>query len=108
MYPHITRTHTLLDGTSANSSTYTSNALLVADYRTQALSWATVTGSASTLTVQGTLIDGSQAAIAEGDWSNLSFVRATGQFAVDAGSRYLRVVRGANDSQSSVIFNGIY
>lgn len=97
----------LLSGAGEAVSTYTSPAILVADYSIQALSWSTTTGD-SNLTVQGTLVNGATAAIGEGDWSTLTVVAAKGQFDVPTYGRYLRVVRPAVDSRSSVIFSGIY
>lgn len=103
---HITRTHTMISPTVGSG--LTSSALCVADYGTQTLSWQTSADTTGSLTVQGTLVDGFTAAIANADWSTLSTVAAQGQFTLDAGSRWIRVLRPANESSSTVIFAGKY
>ncbi|HTD69889.1 MAG TPA: hypothetical protein VK647_05510 [Gemmatimonadales bacterium] len=91
----------LLDSASANSSTRTSNPLLVADATTISASWTTNTASASSLTIQGSNEDGASGPI--GLWSTVSVVAAAGIFTVTPGARWLRFIRPAVDSQGSVV-----
>lgn len=94
-------------GGTVEASTYTSGPYLVADLRDyQALSWETVAAVASNLTVQGTLMSGATQTLREADWSTLSVAAAQGLFTIDPGSRYIRVIRPAVNSLSTVIFHG--
>ena len=96
-----TKQRVLLDSASANSSTRTSNPLLVADATQISASWQTQAAVASNLTIQGSNEDGGQSAI--GVWSTVSVVAAQGIFTVTPGARWLRFIRPAVDSQGSVI-----
>ena len=102
-YP--TRT-VVLRGTATSGRT--SDPLCVADYAVQALSWETSADTTGSLTVQGTLANGFTAAIAAAEWSTLSTVAAQGQFTLDAGSQWIRVVLPANEPDSTVRFSGQY
>lgn len=102
----FSRAISILTGGSGNNSAITSVAALVADWQIQTLSWETVTGSASTLTVQGSLADGLQAAVPAATWSNLTMLTAAGMYTVDPGSRWIRVVRGSPESASTVLIAG--
>ena len=101
------RTQTLFDSSSANSSTYTSEALLVRDYsQAQALSVLTTNTAASRFSVEGSLDDGLNAAIDANSWSNVTTLLADGVYTLDPGLRWIRVLRSALDSQATVRFNG--
>ena len=102
------RSITLFDGSSsAATSTYTSNPLLVADYsQYQAISVETVAAVASRFTVQGTLDDGLTSAIRAGSWSNLTVLTVPGKYTVDPGVRFIRVLRSALESTSTVQYVG--
>ena len=105
------RTVTVLDGTSASSSSYTSNPLLVSDAQQISVSWTTVGAGASKLTILGSNTDGltggSSLAAGAGtpDWSVISTLAAQGIFGVTPGSRWIKIQRSAIDSQASVVIN---
>ena len=90
----------LFDGSSAQSSTFTTASVLVADFDNLTVSWATDTTAASVYTIQGTNVDGFGAAIAEGDWSDVTAITAQGIFTIDPGVRWLRGLRNSNESVS--------
>jgi hypothetical protein len=99
----------LLTGNSANSSDVTSNAVLTADWNIVTLSWQTGTGSASTLTAQGSLSEGllsTSSPIQEAEWSTLTTLTTAGIFTVDPGARWIRVLRGSPESESTVFIGG--
>lgn len=98
-YP--SRSVVLFDGSSANSSTYTSGWHLVADYAQASVSWVSSSGSASRLTLSGSNDDGLSAAITNS--SVLSDIGTRGLYAVTMGMRWVRAQRSAVDSQGSVI-----
>ena len=102
----MSRNISILTGGAANNSAITSVSALVADWQIQTLSWQTVTDSASTLTVQGSLANGLTSAIPEATWSNLTALNAAGMYTIDPGSRWIRVVRGSPESASSVVIAG--
>ncbi len=95
-----TRDVVLFDGSSAQSSTFTTASVLVADFAQLAVSWQTDTAAASVYTIQGTNVDGFGAAIAEGDWSNITGMAAQGIFTIDPGVRWIRGLRNSNESLS--------
>lgn len=96
----------VLDGTSANSSTYTSNPVLVADWRQITVSVQTQSTGASRYTVWATDYEGFQTALAEANWSAITAIVAQGLYTVDPGMRWLRATRSAVDSQGTVLFHG--
>ena len=96
-----TRSAVILDSSSANSSTRTSNPVLVADATSVSASWTTAVAVASNLTIQGSNEEGFQSAI--GLWSTVSVVAGAGIFTVTPGARWLRFIRPAVDSQGSVV-----
>lgn len=98
---------TLLEAASANSSTYTSEALLVVDYpHAQSISVITADTGASRFTLQGTLEDGFAAAIDTDSWSDLTVITAGGLYTVDPGVRWVRMLRSALESTSTVRYGG--
>src|SRR5437763_16587335 len=97
----LTRSTVLLDSSSGNSSTRTSNPFLVADATTLSASWTTNAAVASNLTIQGSDEDGQQSGI--GLWSTVSVVAGQGIFTITPGARWLRFIRPAVDSQGSVV-----
>jgi hypothetical protein len=94
----FTRRVDLFDGSSAQSSTYTSSAILAADYERITLSWQTDIAAASVLTVQGSNEDGLTASITT--WSTISTMNAPGIYTIDPGVRWLRAQRRSNESLS--------
>src|SRR5439155_8229119 len=96
----FTRQNVLLDSSSGNSSTRTSNPFLVGDATTISASWTTNAAVTSNLTIQGSDEDGLQSPI--GLWSTVSVVAAQGIFTVTPGARWIRFIRPAVDSQGCV------
>lgn len=88
------------DGTSGNSSSYTSPAILAADYDNIAVSWVTITTAASLLTIQGSNEDGFQSSLAT--WSTLTSITGAGAYVIDPGMRWLRALRSSSESLSFV------
>src|SRR5439155_8260134 len=95
------RSAVVLDSSSANSSTRTSNPVLVADATAIAASWTTAVAVVSNLTIQGSNEEGFQNPI--GLWSTVSTVANAGIFTVTPGARWIRFIRPAVDSQGSVV-----
>ena len=91
---------------SANSSTYTSNAQLTVDLATISLSIETVTTASSLWTVQGTNENGFTSALRNAGWSNLTTLVAQGMYTVDAGPRFVRVLRHSLESLATVTMQG--
>lgn len=75
--------------------------MLIADYNAMSLSWLTVTGTASALTLFGSDEDGLTQSINSS--SALSTINAAGIYALNPGSRWIRCVRNSNDSTARVI-----
>ena len=96
-----TRSTVVLDSSGANSSTRTSNPVLVADASTLAASWTTAVAVPSNLTIQGSNEEGFFAPI--GLWSTVSVVAGQGIFTITPGARWIRFIRPAVDSQGSVV-----
>lgn len=90
----------MFDGSSGQSSTQTTNTFPAADFNLITFSWATVTTTASVLTLQGSDEDGFLASI--GTWSNLSTINSAGLYSVAPGVRWLRWQRTSNESTSRV------
>ena len=95
----------VLKGGSADSSTITSSAAMVADADQISLSVVSVAAVASNWTVQGTNANGFTAAIAEGEWSTVSVIAAQGIFSVTPGMRWIRLQRPAVNSLASVVLS---
>ena len=100
----------LLDGSSGNSSTYTSAWALVADYTYLTVSWNTSQAVASRCTLQGINTDGFATTLpgvaSIVSVSNLTGMATPGLFSVTAGVRWLRALRSSLDSQAVVILEG--
>ena len=91
----------LFDGSSGQSSTFTTEAQLVADFENLTVSWLTDTADASRFTIQGTNREGmSGTSVQEADWSDVTGIVADGIFTIDPGMRWLRAVRNSNESLS--------
>ena len=105
-YGPISHTYTMLDSASANSSTYTTNPVLVADWRQITVSTKTAGTGASRYTIWATDAEGQQSAIAEADWSAITAIVAQGLYTIDPGMRWLRATRSAVDSTGTIIFAG--
>lgn len=101
MGTYTTRRVDLFDGSSGQSSTYTSDWHLVADWNIMAVSWYSDTTSSSLLTISGSLDDGLNSAIA--NTSTITTVTVGGAiYTIDPGVRWLRAERGSEDSLSIV------
>ena len=105
-----TQNRVVLDGSSVNSSTYTSAPYLVSDANQISVSWLTVGTGASKLTILGSNSDGLQGAALAAtavapDWSIVSVVAAQGIFTVSPGLRWIKFQRSAIDSQATVMLN---
>ena len=96
----LTRRISAFDGTSAQSSTYTSNWQNVSDYYNMSLSWHTDAGDASRLTVTASNDDGYTSAIA--NTSVLTTITVAGMYTLDPGMRWLRFERGSEESLAIV------
>lgn len=97
---------TVLDGSSANSSLRTSNAFLVADAQQISFSASTAAAvSGQTITVQGSNDDGLTVNAGALTFSTVSSVAAPGIFSITPGMRWVRFVRNAVDSQTSITMN---
>ena len=97
MGTYTTRRVDLFDGSSTQSSTYTSDWHLVADWNVMAVSWYTDETAASLLTLQGSLDDGLSSAIA--NTSTVTTVTVAGAiYTIDPGVRWIRAQRGSEES----------
>lgn len=76
-----------------DTSNGTSPPFMVADCRDMSLSIVTSTASVSNFTVQLCNVDGFNAAIPEGAWSNATVIGTQGMQTIDPGARWLRVIR---------------
>jgi len=95
----------LFDSSSAGSSTYTSNPVLITDWSqigVQVPSLASATGSRFTFWVSDAA--GVGASIAEAEWTVYSQTTSVSQ--LTAGHRWLRCTRSAVDSQATVFIAG--
>ena len=102
-----TRRVAMFDGSSGQSSTYTSSAVLVGDYDNLSVSWHTDTATGSRLTLEGSNDDGFTAAIT--NWSVMTGITVADQatatggvYTVDPGIRWMRAARNSNESLSIV------
>lgn len=102
-YGPISRRVVAFDGSSARSSTYTSNAICVSDFAQMSFSWHS-SGPSSRLTVWATNEDGFRTSITT--WSAISGVVAQGAYAIEPGPRWVRFTRQSADSLSQVFLNG--
>lgn len=103
-----TRFVTALDGSSANSSVRTSNPIWIGDASFLAASYVTAAAVASVVSIDASLSDGytttlSTAAAPNADWVRYSSLAANTASALTVGPRWLRFIRAATDSQSSVL-----
>jgi len=102
-----TRQVVLHDGSSAQSSTVTSNAVWVGDANTISVSIQSVAAVASVWSLDGNDGDGFLSALGTGlagtDWSNITTIAAQGIYSVTPGARWLRLIRPAVNSQASVV-----
>ena len=97
-YP--TRRVSLFGGSSAQSSTYTSDWHLLADYEYLSLSWHTDGTDASRLTLTASNDDGLGSAIA--NTSTVTGITVAGIYSIDPGMRWLRAERGSEESLAIV------
>ena len=92
----------LFDGTSGDSSNFTSASHLVADFNQFTVSWLTDEADASRLTLWGSNHNGLDAALVEANWSTLTGITGDGLFTVDPGMRWVRATRNSNESLAEV------
>jgi hypothetical protein len=102
-----TRQVVLHDGSSAQSSTITSNPVFVGDANVISVSIQSVAAVASVWSLDGTNDDGFLTALSTGAegtaWSNITAITAQGIYSVTPGARWLRLIRPAVNSQASVV-----
>lgn len=99
MYKFYSDRFDLFEGTSANSSTYTSASYLVADYAQLSLSWHS-SGVTSLLTLWATNEDGLRSSLQT--WSAFTSLTSQGVYAVEPGMRWFRATRSSIDSLGEV------
>lgn len=101
------RTVTLFDGSSDQSSTDTSGWALVADGERISVSWATDIAGASRLTLQGTNEHGFDSALAGVgsivNVSTLTGIVLAGLYTVDAGAKWIRAARHTSNASLSIV-----
>lgn len=85
---------------SANSSTYTSNAILAADAATISVSWTTASGDASKLTIRASNDHGLDGTTIT-NYSTVTVLTAQGIYTVDPGARWLNFQRHSEESQAT-------
>jgi|ERR1051325_7523275 hypothetical protein len=105
----LTKQFAVLDGSSANSSTRTSNPVLVADAVYIGAMYSATTIAASVVSIDASWSDGFQSALTTGaapnaDWLRYNSIATSPGFVsnLTLGPRWLRFVR-ATDSQASVV-----
>lgn len=94
----------LFEGTSDNSSTFTSSDFLIADYDNLVVSVQTSDAAASRLTLTGTLESGITASLTTR--SVLTTITIPGIYTIDPGVRYIRAERSSLDSLGEVTLQG--
>jgi hypothetical protein len=103
----ITR-QVVFNGSSANSSTVTWGPLWSGDADLISVSIQSVAAVASTWTLEGNNNDGFLTALsalsAPVEWSTVSVIASAGIFSVTPGARWIRVIRPAVNSLSTIIF----
>jgi hypothetical protein len=97
----------LHDGSSAQSSTVTSNAVWCGDGNVLSVSIQSVAAVASVWSLEGNNGDGFLTALGTGvagtDWSTVTAITAQGIYSITPGMRWLRLIRPAVNSQASVV-----
>ncbi len=96
----IQRRFALFDGSSGDSSNFTSAAQFVGDYAYMSVSWATDVATASRLTLEASNEDGFGSSI--NTWSTVTGITSAGIFTVDPGTRWMRGRRASEESLSIV------
>jgi hypothetical protein len=103
----VTRQAVMHDGSSAQSSTVTSNSFWVGDANFISVSVQSVAAVASVWTIDGNNGDGFLTALGTGvagtDWSTVTAITAQGIYSITPGMRWLRLIRPAANSQASVV-----
>jgi len=103
---------TVLDGSSANSSTRTSNPIWIGDATLIAAFYSPTTIAASVVSIDASVSDGFQSALTTAAAPNVDWVRYSSLSTnpgilntsnLTLGPRWLRFVRAASDSQASVL-----
>ena len=103
---------TALDGSSANSSTRTSNPIWVGDASSIGAFYSSTTIVASVVSIDASFSDGFQSALTSAAAPNVDWMRYSSLSTnpgvlhssnLTLGPRWLRFVRAASDSQASVI-----
>lgn len=102
-----TRQVVMHDGTSAQSSTVTSNPVWCGDAGIISVSIQSVAAVASVWSLEGNNNDGFQSALTSaavgGEWSTITTITAQGIYSVTPGARWIRLIRPAVNSQASVV-----
>lgn len=91
------------DGSSGQSSTYTSNWKLTTDFASQSISITTQTTASSRFTIRGSNDNGITDAIV--NTSVITTITQQGTYTVDPGIRWLRIERASLESLSTVNMN---
>jgi hypothetical protein len=108
----LTKQFAVLDGSSANSSTRTSNPVLVADASYIGAMYSATTIAASVVSIDASWSDGFFSALTTaaagalgGDWQRYNSIATSPGFVsnLTLGPRWLRFIRAATDSQASVV-----
>lgn len=94
----MSRNVILFDGSSIQSSAFTSASALVADFNNLTLSWKTDVATASRYTIEGSNAGGFSAAIPDASWSNITTILTDGIFKIDPGIRWIRTLRSSIES----------
>lgn len=100
-----------LDGSSANSSTRTSNPIWVGDSTYLSVSVSTTQAVASVVSVDASLSDGmsmaypalASTAAPNVDWTRYAALSGNTLVPLTVGPRWIRLIRAATDSQATVI-----
>lgn len=95
----------LFDGTSAKSSTFTSEDFLLADYRYIAISVVTSDAAASRLTLTSSFEDGFNSSLVTR--SVVTTITVPGVYTIDPGLRWLRAERSSLDSLGEVVIQAM-
>lgn len=100
----ISSNFAIFDGSSGQSSIYTSASYCVGDMGQMSLSLHTKAAVASLHTIWATNEDGFQTSLTT--WSAVTTLVGQGAYAIEPGMRWLRVTRSSLDSLAQVFFTG--
>lgn len=97
---NYSRRFVLFDGSSGQSSTYTSSSIFVPDFTSLTLSYESVSTHASLVTVSASNSDGLETSTIT--YSAITTIVSRGVYVVETGMRWLRVERSSLDSTGIV------